>query len=560
MPLPAPGAGPSAADALTPAIRPPRAWAAGPAWKTAVGPHPGDEVRALLRTRLRLLAPLLGFMLIFYLFYSLSEPVDLTLARFGLALQVVLLALLTAAAARLYAGASLSVRGLRALELTLFGLTATSLAWLQCGTMLDAGASGNTNPRFGAAVIRLALGASTARWLLLILVYGTVIPNTRRRGGVVLGTLVLMPLLLTLTAGLAQPASWTATARALVPMAVSLAAGGTIALFACTRLSTQAPEALESELLGQYQLKGRLRSGGMAEVYLAEHVVLRRPCAVKLIRPEQARDRAVRRRFEREARALAALRHPNAVAVYDCGRAADGTAYYVMEYLPGLSLEDLVARDGPLPPPRVVHLLLQLCGVVAEAHACGFLHLDIKPGNVIVGRSGGASDVAKLLDFGLARELAAGALGLSSSAAEPAAGSPQYMAPEQAAGATPLDPRTDVYGLGGVAYFLLTGRPPFNCDGALQLVMAHACDPVTPPSRLRPGVPDDLEAVVLRCLEKEPARRFASAGELTGALEACASGGQWDARQAAAAWQRGGDTPLPIAAADVGGQVTLPPR
>ncbi len=560
--MPPPASAPaSPAGVPLPAVRSPRP---GPLAAPALDLHSHDELRGLLRSRLRLLAPLLGCMLVFYLFCNLSELLDLTVARFGLFLQVVLLAVLTAVGARLYAGGTLPLRSLRTLELILFGLTATSLAWLQCGSVLEALALGKSDPRLGGALLRLALGSAAGRWLLLIAAYGIAIPNTRRRGGVVLGTLVLMPVVLTLTAGLAQPASWPATVRALVPLIVVLSAGGALALFACTRLGPggekgdwpREEEGLApsspAQLVGPYLLRSHLRSGGMADVYLAEHAVLRRPCALKLIRPEQARDRDVRHRFEREARALAALRHPNAVAIYDCGRADDGRAYYVMEYLAGLSLAELAARDGPLPPARVVHLLLQLCGVVGEAHACGFLHLDIKPGNVIVGRSGAACDVAKLLDFGLARELAAGTLGLSSWGEEPAAGSPQYMAPEQAAGAGPLDPRADVYGLGGVAYFLLTGRPPFDCDGALQLVMAHAYDPVTPPSRLRPEVPDDLEAVVLRCLEKEPAQRFAGANELSRALAECACAGQWDARHAAAAWQRDGDTPMPLPAVKMG--------
>jgi serine/threonine-protein kinase len=276
-------------------------------------------------------------------------------------------------------------------------------------------------------------------------------------------------------------------------------------------------------MIGQYQLRRPLRAGGMGEVYLAEHVLLLRPCALKVVRPAQAREPGVRRRFEREARAMAALRHRNAVAVHDCGRCADGTLYYVMEYLPGASLEDLVVRDGPLAPARVVRLLLQLCDALGEAHSLGILHLDIKPSNALVCETA-AGEVVKLLDFGLAREVGPGGFGLNSSAAE-GAGSPQYMAPEQAAGQGPLDRRADLYGLGGVAYFLLTGRPPFECDTALQLMLAHAWDPVTPPGQLRPDLSADLEAVVMRCLEKDPGMRFAGAADLARALRGCACAG-----------------------------------
>jgi serine/threonine protein kinase len=347
----------------------------------------------------------------------------------------------------------------------------------------------------------------------------------------VLTTLVLMPLIIAAGAGLGPSRSGASFALATLQMTAALVAGGAAVLFARARLNPFPPQALETEMVGQYQVKAPLRAGGMGEVYLAEHILLKRLCAVKLIRPAQARDPAVRRRFEREARAMAVLRHKNAVAIHDCGRAADGTLYYLMEYLPGPSLEDLVTRGGPLSPGRVVYLLLQLCDALGEAHGLGILHLDIKPGNVLLSESAGACDVVKLLDFGLAREVGPDGLGLPSSGAE-GAGSPQYMAPEQAAGQGPLDARTDLYGLGGLAYFLLTGRPPFDCESALQLVLAHACDPVTPPSRLRADMPPDLEAVVLRCLEKEPGPRFADAADLAGALRRCECAGDWDAGRA----------------------------
>ena len=160
------------------------------------------------------------------------------------------------------------------------------------------------------------------------------------------------------------------------------------------------------------------------------------------------------------------------------------------------------------------------CGALSEAHLAGLVHRDLKPANIFAARRGHLYDFVKLLDFGLVLPPPE-APTVESSREGQIAGSPQYMAPEQASGRGPLDARTDLYGLGGVAYFLLTGRPPFDCDSALQLVLAHACDPVTPPSRLRPDLPADLEAVVMRCLEKEPARRFADTGELARALSGC---------------------------------------
>src|SRR5262249_9075166 len=162
-------------------------------------------------------------------------------------------------------------------------------------------------------------------------------------------------------------------------------------------------EAFAARTLGQYRLKERLGAGGMGEVYLAEHALLKRPCAIKLIRLERAGDPRNLVRFEREVQATAALSHANTVEIYDYGHAADGTFYYVMEYLPGLDLERLGGGPGPLPPERAVPLLRQVCGALREAHAAGLIHRDLKPGNVLVCRRGGLADVAKLLDFGLVR-------------------------------------------------------------------------------------------------------------------------------------------------------------
>jgi serine/threonine-protein kinase len=205
----------------------------------------------------------------------------------------------------------------------------------------------------------------------------------------------------------------------------------------------------------------------MGEVYLAEHVLLRRPCAVKLIRPERAGDPQALRRFEREVQATAALTHPNTVEVYDYGRADDGTFYYAMEYLRGLSLQELVARHGPLPPARAAHLLRQVCGALQEAHAGGLVHRDIKPSNVIVCQRGGVCDVAKLLDFGLVRAPCLGGGAETLTQEGTIAGTPAYMSPEQAKGLEDLDARSDIYSLGALAYFLVTGRPPFVRETAV---------------------------------------------------------------------------------------------
>jgi hypothetical protein len=256
-----------------------------------------------------------------------------------------------------------------------------------------------------------------------------------------------------------------------------------------------------------------------------------------LIRPDRAGDPKNLLRFQREVQATAALTSWHTVEIFDYGHAEDGTFYYVMEYLPGLTLDQLVGRHGPLPPGRAVYLLRQVCLALCEAHAAGLIHRDIKPGNVIVGERGGLPDVAKLLDFGLVQgpglDTADARLTLTGSLV----GTPAYVSPEQAGGAGELDARSDVYSLGAVAYFLLTGRPPFTGKTATLLLAAHLHEPVRPPTELRPDLPRDLEAVVLRCLEKDPPRRFGSALELGEALARCGCSGGWDRGHAAEWWR-----------------------
>src|SRR5262245_37832727 len=198
-----------------------------------------------------------------------------------------------------------------------------------------------------------------------------------------------------------------------------------------------------------------------------------------------------------------------------------------MEYLPGLDLQELVERHGPLPPARAVHLLRQVCGALQEAHAAGLVHRDLKPSNVIVGERGGRADVAKLLDFGLVRSQSAGPDDTRLTREGAIAGTPAFMSPEQAAGKDDPDARSDVYSLGAVAYFLLAGRPPFAGPSAVKVLAAHLYEPPAPLTGHRPGVPADLEAVVLRCLAKAPAERFPDVAGLDAALAGCADAGRW---------------------------------
>jgi eukaryotic-like serine/threonine-protein kinase len=233
----------------------------------------------------------------------------------------------------------------------------------------------------------------------------------------------------------------------------------------------------------------------------------------------RARDSASLARFEREVQMTSTLTHPNTVQIYDYGHADDGTFYYVMEFLPGLTLQQLVEREGPLSAGRTIRILRQLCGALREAHAAGLIHCDVKPGNTIICDRGGEHDVAKLLDFGLVRTLGWRQDAGRFTERGVIQGTPAFMSPEQALGGN-LDSRTDIYSLGAVAYFLLTGEAPFAGSSA-EVRLAHICDTVGFPERAKLTVPHDLQAIILRCLEKDPARRFQSADTLNVALAEC---------------------------------------
>ncbi len=274
--------------------------------------------------------------------------------------------------------------------------------------------------------------------------------------------------------------------------------------------------------LGVYEILSLVGAGGMGQVYRAEHRLLARPAAIKVIRPAllgtgQMRHIALER-FKREAKAAAVLRSPHTIDLYDFGVTSDGTFYYVMEYLPGHTLEEIVANEGPMAPARAVHLLRQVASALHEAHTVGLTHRDIKPGNVMVCERGAIPDVAKLLDFGLVVTAGLQAADAKLTQAGMILGTPAFMSPEQCGGDEHPGPASDIYSVGALAYFLLCGRSPFEGKGPVQMLMAHLGE--VPPSvrSLRPEVPAALDAVVMKCLAKRPEDRFASAAELERAL------------------------------------------
>ena len=290
-----------------------------------------------------------------------------------------------------------------------------------------------------------------------------------------------------------------------------------------------------AEQLGQYTLEAKLGEGGMGIVYRANHALLRRPTAIKLL-PIHRVGAVSLARFEREVLETSRLSHPNTVAIFDYGRTAEGVFYYAMEYLEGLSFEQLVHHEGPQPEGRVVHLVRQVCGALSEAHRRGLVHRDIKPANLHLCVRGDLPDFVKVLDFGLAKQLDAQDPKLSSAGA--VLGTPLYMAPELIGSLDTLDARADLYALGAVSYFLLTGTPPFVGDTPLA-VFAQALhqQPEPPSRRLGRPIARELEQVVLRCLAKEPRQRPESAAELSELLRACPGVAPWTETDAAAWWQ-----------------------
>jgi serine/threonine-protein kinase len=501
-------------------------------------PQPTSEVAEQLRRRLRfsalLVAAFAAAEISIYLPFAfprlLAAPWEVFTRPEALGILFLIGCLEAAFAARLSPRRPKNLGRLRALE------------WLVIVPVLAYSGWGATVKLAGSlpAVIQAPVTFAHAQcvpWTLLVVGYGVMIPNTWRRCAAMVGLILLIGFLPGVLIVLGHGVPGQAAFLYLATKALWLGVAGAIVVYGSYRVDVLRQEVVEARRLGQYLLKERLGAGGMGEVYLAEHLLLRRSCAIKLIRAERAGDPKSLLRFEREVRTTATLTHPNTVQIYDYGHAEDGTFYYVMEFLPGLTLEQLVNRHGPLPAARAVHFLRQVCGALREAHAVGLIHRDIKPGNVMVCERGGLHDVAKLLDFGLVLTPAAGPEGERLTQEGAIAGTPAYLSPEQASGRGDLDARSDVYSMGCLAYFLLTGQPPFAGRSAMQVMAAHLYERPAPLTGRRPDLSEELQIIVRRCLAKDPAERFASAHDLDTALADCPTVSRWTEEEAAAWWR-----------------------
>jgi eukaryotic-like serine/threonine-protein kinase len=331
----------------------------------------------------------------------------------------------------------------------------------------------------------------------------------------------------------------------LMGLLVVAAIGLFVAMLVLARKQHQLRQAvLDAKQLGQYTLEGKLGSGGMGTVYRARHAMLRRPTAVKLLDVGQMSETAIAR-FEREVQLTATLTHPHTLAIYDYGRTPEGIFYYAMEYLEGTDLDNLIRNYGPIGEDRTIFLLQQLCGSLSEAHKAGLVHRDIKPANAFLTMRGGQYDFVKVLDFGLVKTSDSNEANLTS--ANVITGTPLYLSPEAIRAPESVDSRADVYAVGAVAYYLLTGRPPFLSNTISDILMKHLNAKPESLATLGVDVSKEFETWIMRCLSKEPFNRASNASVLLDELNAMQTAGSWGSKRAEAWWQ---NLPKPVTEAE----------
>lgn len=498
------------------------------------GPRLETETRDLLRIRLRALT--LVFLVIWGVFL-VRDVVFLDGITASLSFWVVFLAL-SILTGVLYSPLKLSLRVLRALEVVTVLVITLDLLLVMRSDILDLVES-NQLDLIGARIQR-----TTLSYVFVILLYGVFIPNTWRRAAQVLAPIVVLPLLHNLILRLQLPkmAEFLDFEEASFRFLVLIFAAAS-SVYGAYIIGGLRAKAFEARQLGQYRLIEKLGSGGMGEVWKAKHKMLARPAAIKLIRPEKlgtqdtSLTRTILGRFEREAQVTATLESTHSVLVYDFGISEDGSFFYVMELLKGMDLEQLVSRYGPVDSARAIYFLSQACDSLSDAHDKGLIHRDIKPGNLFSCRLGRHYDFIKVLDFGLVKTLNESNKGEHQlTAIDSIAGTPSYIAPEQALGEA-IDARTDIYALGCVAYWLVTGKLVFDANSVSAMMIDHAKTVPLPPSqRCKVPIAPDLERLILRCLEKDPSKRPCSAGELQQELAKCQDWGRWGPEDAARWW------------------------
>ena len=305
----------------------------------------------------------------------------------------------------------------------------------------------------------------------------------------------------------------------------------------------------DAKKLGQYIVEEKLGEGGMGKVYRAQHGMLKRPTAIKLLSPERNTPEDLDR-FRREVQMTAKLKHPNTVTIYDYGRTDDGTFYYAMEFLDGVTLLEVVKAEGYLPQSRVVHILRQCAMALQEAHGMGLVHRDIKPNNIMLTQQGGVHDVTKVLDFGLVKNVGP-STDATNTVSESIIGTPRFMSPEQILDPPSIDARSDLYALGAVGYYMLTGGFVFEGTNAIEICAQHlSSEPELPSLRTEREVDPDLEMLIMQCLEKKRDDRPSSALELANRLD-CLAIETWSQDRASEWWATAGQNILLMRARDL---------
>ena len=395
----------------------------------------------------------------------------------------------------------------------------------------------------------------TISWAaVVVLVYPAIAPASPRK---ILITSIIASLLdpsLRLAVALRTPGAELTPVTIAFPFVMyGLIAG--LAMVPATIIRGLGKEVRDARDLGSYRLGKLLGEGGMGQVYRASHRYLARPAAVKLISPRSMGDRTQAEvetaveRFKREAGAASSLSSPHTIELYDFGVSDDGTFFYVMELLDGLDLQAMVEKHGPLPPGRVIHLLRQACDSLAEAHHLGMVHRDIKPANLFACRVGLDVDFIKILDFGIVKVRQEPTQAANLTSPELAVGTPAYLSPEALSG-TEIDGRSDLYALGCVGFFLLTGEEPFRGSNMMQVIVKHLQEaPRAPSTVLGRDLPADLQAVILRLLAKAPEDRYPDALALRAALDNCDDAKAWTEEAGHAWWSTNCPAPLPATAA-----------
>ncbi|MEE8462490.1 MAG: serine/threonine-protein kinase [Acidobacteriota bacterium] len=462
-------------------------------------------------------------------------------------IQIPLLLAIGCMALLLFSKKPLSLTPLRALELFLFGSAAAYMG-LQDFAFIDQSAALGDSGMVLSGLLR-----TVSHYILLVIVYGMYIPNTWQRAAWVISPLAAAPVVATLFLWGSYPeiAETMALTHSgdFVDAGVLLIFGAAVAIGGTQIVGHYQRGQMKTAEMGFYRLRERIGVGGMGEVWLAEHDKLVRPAVIKLIRPERLKEggkeaqRTVRR-FEKEAQATAELRSPHTVEIYDFGVTYDQTFYYVMEYLNGIDLDTLVKKHGPVPPQRTNYLLQQACESLGEAHNHHLIHRDVKPANIFICRMGLSYDFIKVLDFGLVKTQTNGASSPQGDMSSEltmegmTTGTPAFMAPELAVGQDNVDVRSDIYALGCVGYWLLTGELVFQRENPIAMIVDHVnATPVPPSQRTENDVPEELDRIILKCLEKDPVQRFQTAMELAEALSACYRPRDWSRDHAESWWK-----------------------